>query len=209
MKLINPTAINNILILTIISCLLLGCEQRTSDGAPGKRNASALEEAIFDNSPLRTRELLRSDLPKSFKTVDGVELVRFTLSEELVGNHGDESVKKVLSDSDNILRQLLDAGVEVNIKTRDGSPVIYTAIANNRVFAVNELLKRGAEINSYDNSGWSPLMLAVYHCNLPIVNLLIESGAQIDLRNNRGESAFSIAQEKCKSSLPLERKKQG
>lgn len=188
----------------VFLCIALGaCNDGERRQESTRRTASALEMAVFDNSPSRVRAELQKKLPLDFKNSIGVNLLRYSVSEELMRNHPAQQTDRVLKDSDEIVQLLIDAGVDINVESSDGSPVIYSAIANNRFFAITLLLRHGARLNSYDRNHMTPLMLSIYHCNIPVTKLLILNGAPIDSKNDHGESVLTIAGERCSSVLYL------
>ena len=72
---------------------------------------------------------------------------------ELIGAVCDNDVKRV--------RQLLDAGADVNAANESGETPFSFACANNALQVAQLLYERGANINTVDAGGGSPLDWAV------------------------------------------------
>ena len=108
------------------------------------------------------------------------------------------------------VRALLDEGVSVDSKNKNGIPILYRAVHNSRESTeiVKLLIDRGANVNiKLDQGGHTPLMTAAENTNvdssLDTVKLLLASGADINARSNTGMSALSyaVANSNQKSSL--------
>jgi uncharacterized protein len=79
-----------------------------------------------------------------------------------------------------ILRLLLDNGVDANTIDPNGEPVSWAAIRSGNVDAVKLLLDRGAVVDFKDSVKQSSLMLAIREDHPDIVRLLISRGAEVN-----------------------------
>ena len=89
--------------------------------------------------------------------------------------------------SDNIgkIRELLDAGVDVDTRRNDGYTPLHLACNRwRRVEVVMFLLSRGADVNAADAFGDTPLHAASSSGRQDIARILLDAGANINAANN-------------------------
>ncbi|AAR26855.1 FirrV-1-A31 [Feldmannia irregularis virus a] len=107
------------------------------------------------------------------------------------------------SDSDEMIRMLVEEGVNVNERDRLQMTPLHLAIAKSNALMVDYFLSSGAYIDSRDAVGKTPLAYACAHGMPVIVRLLIDKGASTrdqDLYGNtvlhhavgHGETCFEI-----------------
>ncbi|KAG5081638.1 hypothetical protein AAZX31_02G271100 [Glycine max] len=80
-------------------------------------------------------------------------------------------------DSDGI-KELLDAGSDVNFTDIDGRTALHVAACQGRTDVVGLLLRRGADVDPQDRWGSTPLVDAMYYKNHDVVKLLEKHGAR-------------------------------
>jgi hypothetical protein len=107
-----------------------------------------------------------------------------------------------------IVRMLIAAGADLNLRNDEGLTVLMSAVDEDRVL-FKLLLAAGADVNAKDKNGTTVLMDAVYAATTewhfgygaeyerdesPFENArsLIRAGARVNERNNDGETALSI-----------------
>ncbi|MEW8505744.1 MAG: WG repeat-containing protein [Candidatus Thiodiazotropha sp.] len=89
----------------------------------------------------------------------------------------------------NVLKLLLDSGMNVDVRTGQGmTPLMYAAMMDNE-YIVKELLKHGASIEAvykeFDNNNkhvlrqWTPLAIAVNNNSVAAVKALLDNGANL------------------------------
>ena len=83
----------------------------------------------------------------------------------------------VKSGNADIIRNMLAAGINVDIKNRLGDSLIKTAIIGRNAAAVSLLVNAGADVDIKDRSSRTPLYHAVCIGNDEIVRALIAAGA--------------------------------
>jgi len=79
------------------------------------------------------------------------------------------------------VRELIDAGADVNARNTSGSTPLYLASDED---IVKLLIDAGADVNAMDTSGTAPLHNASKMGNTNIVRLLIDAGADVNVKNN-------------------------
>jgi len=90
-----------------------------------------------------------------------------------------------------VLKLLLEAGADPNIKTGNQTLLIHAA---GNLKQIELLLKHGADIDGVDNHGRTPLMLASasFYDDTKIIHTLLKAGANTRIRDQYGDTAFDI-----------------
>ncbi|KAK0667120.1 hypothetical protein QBC41DRAFT_142394 [Cercophora samala] len=94
-----------------------------------------------------------------------------------------------------VLRVLLDAGMDPNIRASDGTTPLEMAIKS--VFLRHDtnielLVQSGADVNLTTSDGKRPILVAMELGSSPVINLLIEKGASIDSTTARSAGSSSL-----------------
>lgn len=121
--------------------------------------------------------------------------------EAIYDRHRDNSVVVAAARCDlSKLRELLDAGADVNEKFDDGTTALSIASDRGYVDIVKLLLERGADVNKpVDNfllRNVTPIIAASQVGEIEIVKLLIDAGADVYAKDSTGETALSCAKKK-------------
>ncbi len=88
----------------------------------------------------------------------------------------------------------LAAGMDVNSRDKDGTPMLNIAVRNDNTKLVEWLLKNGAELNPVsEDRGYTPLMDAVWRKNTEITKLLIDKGADVNIINKEGQTMIILS----------------
>ena len=91
----------------------------------------------------------------------------------------------------NMVKSVLQAGVDVNTMTRFGRTALEEATLNGCTKIVIMLIEAGADVNFLAKSGHTALMLAMHKGNLRMGEVLIKAGADVDKFCLRGRTALS------------------
>jgi ankyrin repeat protein len=79
-----------------------------------------------------------------------------------------------------VIRALVDAGAEVELRAKNGRTPLHAAAENGQVDSITRLIDIGAHVETSDGKGWSALTYAVVKGNLECVQVLVnEFGASI------------------------------
>jgi len=91
------------------------------------------------------------------------------------------------------LETLLDAGVDINARNKDGVSALAYASDRGHMAIVKKLLANNADVNARSNIGSTALMNAAYMGHVKIVNMLIASGADVNAKSSSGTTALMNA----------------
>ena len=101
----------------------------------------------------------------------------------IAGNAGPEKV-----------RQLIQAGADVNAKNKDGwTPLMIAAALNSNPEVLKVLLEAGADVNAQKEDGVTPLMVAAIKNTPEVLKVLIEAGADVNAKDTDGLTPLMLA----------------
>ena len=156
--------------LFIVFLLLLGCAGKgpvdVRAEAPAAAQPAALTAAADDEAPV----------PESVVDASPDRLV-------LAARYGQEDV----------VRYLLDGGMDVNVTDAYGNTPLIAAAGNGQHSMVRLLLARNADVNAVNEEENSALMAAAAMGDYRLSHALLAAGAGVDRRNNQGETALFFA----------------
>nr|WCB87145.1 CPPV334 ankyrin repeat protein [Cooks petrelpox virus] len=87
-----------------------------------------------------------------------------------------------------MIKTIIDCGVNVNIKNAKSKTFLHYAIKNNDVDIVKMLFDYGADINIKDNNGYYPIHIATRSNSYKIIETLLEEGADVNVKDNYGNT---------------------
>jgi competence ComEA-like helix-hairpin-helix protein len=97
---------------------------------------------------------------------------------------------------DQVVAELIKAGVDVDSRSAAGGPnALSLAAQNGHLQVVHMLVEAGADVNAQAMQGWTPLMKAAFFGHDEIVKSLIEAGAEIRIRDANGQTAIDHARQ--------------
>lgn len=91
-----------------------------------------------------------------------------------------------------LIKELLSKGVDVNYKNDLGQSAIYVAALSKKsdINTIKILLENGADINTKTIEKNTPLMAATTNNNVDIVDFLLKNGADVNAINSDGRTAL-------------------
>ena len=92
-----------------------------------------------------------------------------------------------------IVSQLLNKGVDVNMKNDRGQSLIHLAILGQSAEMSEAIINYGADLEARDREGNTALLLASKQAKSQIAKLLITKDARINIKNNSGEMPLYLA----------------
>lgn len=84
------------------------------------------------------------------------------------------------------VKQLLDSGLNVDVKDNDNMTSLQKASAKGYTDIVELLIERHADVNEQDYKGWTPLHYAAYNAKSNCIKILLKAGADNTIKNNIG-----------------------
>lgn len=100
----------------------------------------------------------------------------------------------IAKDDSDICQLFSDAGMIINARTSEGTPLISIATRNDCMEKVQWLYEKGADINAISSDrGYSPVMDAVWRKNYNITKYLIEKGADLKFISSDGQPIMVLA----------------
>ena len=94
-----------------------------------------------------------------------------------------------------VTRLLLEHGVDVNVRTVDGSAPLHGAARIGNPEVVHVLLEHGANIGAKDEKGRTPLHVAAEYGYVEVAHVLLEHGANIGAEDKKGRTPLHKAVE--------------
>ncbi|GLE05101.1 hypothetical protein PINS_up014085 [Pythium insidiosum] len=92
-----------------------------------------------------------------------------------------------------VVRQLIDAGADVDATTSSGETPLHTAVLHGHVEAVQTLLEAGADIAATTDEGATPLHLAARDGHVDILEALLDRGAELSAQDVDGRTPLHTA----------------
>ncbi len=99
----------------------------------------------------------------------------------------------IKNNSVNIVKELIDEGVDVNKADKYGVTPLIIAALYDQLYLVKLLLDKGAEVNHTDKYGETPLYVAAKCGQLDVAQLLLDKGAEVNKANTDGATPFDMA----------------
>jgi len=90
------------------------------------------------------------------------------------------------------LKNAINAGADVNVRTTDGETALHIAIRKSYEF-IPFLIESGADVNARDKDKKTPLHKAVINGFLKSIQILIEAGADVNARDIYGNTPLHLA----------------
>jgi cytohesin len=114
-----------------------------------------------------------------------------------------ELVQAAFAGRDDIVRQLLDAGFDVNSRDAHDNTPLHKAVLGNRHSVVELLLSNGADVAAANSRGRTALHLAASGGSVQCANKLLEAGGEVDVQDDEERSPLHVACE-CGTAAVVE-----
>ncbi|MGA3028334.1 MAG: ankyrin repeat domain-containing protein [Bryobacteraceae bacterium] len=164
-----------------------------------------LVAAAADKDVEKTRGLLARNANPNAVDAEGAPLLmtvlqrmKISFQELSSGVIGDGAQT---SETEQIVKLLLDAGANPNGRNKEGNPVLLAALARQDPAIVEDLIRAGASVRETSSSGWPMIVHAAYAGNQKIVQLLLDSGANVNETGKDGATALLAATNKHHAEL--------
>jgi uncharacterized protein len=103
--------------------------------------------------------------------------------------------------SEEIVRSLLNAGADANVKQRGGETALMIASRTGKPGAVKALLEKNAKVDAEDREDQTALMWAAAEGHAEVLELLIQKGADVNHRLKSGFTALLFAAREGKAAV--------
>ena len=90
----------------------------------------------------------------------------------------------------NQIKELLDDGADVNVKTKNGLTLLSDLGSRGFIDVFKMLIDKGANINGINDDGTSVFMKVVEHNQLSIASILLDKGVDIDFKDKQNCTAL-------------------
>lgn len=138
-----------------------------------------------------------ADVNKTGKDSNSALIRAIRRNLDLLNRYQDDEKEIKIAQNIEIVKQLIDAGADVNQANAHGTTPLLCAVEFGRPELVKLLLESGAKTNVRDSQSREPLGLAVKFGNLALVKMLLAYGANADVRDSSGRKV------KPKASCPF------
>lgn len=91
------------------------------------------------------------------------------------------------------VKDLLEKGVNVNVKNELGNTPLIEAVNSGRLNVVKILINSEASLNERNEDGWSALTIAAFNGRIDLVKVLIEAGADVNSKTWLNNTPLSFA----------------
>jgi ankyrin repeat protein len=105
----------------------------------------------------------------------------------------DSFLNEVEADNKERIELFLKAGMNINVRDKDGNTALMLASMVGDPQIVNLLIGKGADINARSAAGYTALMYVSSKGDTAMAKLLIKKGTDVNIRNNDGDTALMLA----------------
>jgi ankyrin repeat protein len=105
----------------------------------------------------------------------------------------DSFLDEVEADNKERVDLFIKAGMNINVRDKDGNTALMLASMTGDPKIVNLLIGKGADINARSTAGYTALMYVSSKGDTAMAGLLIKKGTDVNIRNNDGDTALMLA----------------
>jgi tetratricopeptide (TPR) repeat protein len=140
-----------------------------------------------------------TDRPEGIKRDEGV---RFKRAPGGISMTGPDTLKFAASSGQaDVVKVILERGIDVNIKDDSGRTALSFAAENGQTRIVQILRVASADLNAKDENGKTALIYAAINGHDDTVKMLLDLGVDVNARDNIGETAFIYAAETGRADI--------
>ncbi|MBI5206976.1 MAG: ankyrin repeat domain-containing protein, partial [Candidatus Firestonebacteria bacterium] len=107
-----------------------------------------------------------------------------------------ELYRALLNNDEDRVKYLINKGIDINTKDREGGSLLHYAVARNEKDIVEFIINKGADVDAKDIDGITPLHFAISKEYKEIIELLISKNADLNIKNNEGKTPLILLEEK-------------
>ncbi|RUS77342.1 hypothetical protein EGW08_014896 [Elysia chlorotica] len=119
------------------------------------------------------------------------EMAKNGITQEQIDNTRLTTERQMLND----LKQVANAGGDLEIRDHQGASMLHIAAANGYMDVADFLLDHHVSVDSCDAESWQPIHAASYWGQLDILELLVQNGADLDSKTKNGETPFDLSED--------------
>jgi serine/threonine protein kinase len=159
---------------------------------------SALFMAVNQRKVGMVKKLLQLGANTKTENKEGSNLIHALVWNESTKNTSDISdfkeKAKVPEDqaTSDILKMLIDAGVDLNKVNHKGNRPLHNAIHSHNNYMVEKLLDLGIDLHAPNKQGHTPLMVAIAKTNKWSIGTLLNRGAKVNSQDANGLTPITI-----------------
>lgn len=163
------------------------------------KNGSGHTPLHFATNPEIVKMLIKNGADVNAKNDVGETPVKYTSDTEIIKLLKDAGAKLdiksslyplVVSNNYILLKEMLDAGADINAKDENGQAPLFWTIHPKNLDMAKFLLENGADVNIKDDYGATPLMFASSSRNPEMTEFLLKKGADVNAKSKDGYTAL-------------------
>lgn len=133
------------------------------------------------------------DICEDEPTLDYIEseMAKRGITQEMIDETRAANEVMMLSD----LRNLNDAGGDLEFRDEQGATPLHIAAANGYVSVVEFLLDQHVSTDVCDNDQWQPIHAAACWGHPDVLEMLVQAGADLNARTKNGETPYDICED--------------
>lgn len=149
-------------------------------------------ECCFDNEA-KLFEYLKKSYPLLEKTFEREDAYAYLFKNGMPFTP-DSFADVIAKDKIDLCEKYIIAGMDVNSRTSEGTPMLNIAVRAENFDCVEWLIKHGADINAVsEDRGYTAIMDAVWRGNKTLVEYFVKQGAVLNTVSKEGQTMLVLA----------------